>query len=231
VVLRTLNRNTTYNSTSGQYHYPQTPARVELSLWPAGLSSNAQGTIDWAGGEISWDSPYMQNGYYYAMFSDVNVECYDPPSGYNNDGTKAYVYTTTAGTNDTVQTVNNNTILSSFYASGDNPKYNPDASSSASGTKTATSSGSAAATSDLQTVPGVSGGGVRGDGSSDSSSGDTSSASGSASASSAASTSSSSSGGGFSQGMSGTGGTNDGSKVVAGSLVALVAFFAAAMML
>lgn len=70
-VLRTKNRNETYNSTTGQYHYPQSPSRIQLSLWPAGASSNAQGTIDWAGGAIDWNSPYMQNGYYYAMVKDI----------------------------------------------------------------------------------------------------------------------------------------------------------------
>jgi len=70
-VLRTLNRNDTYNSTTGQYHYPQSPARVQLSLWPAGLQSNGQGTIDWSGGLVDWDSSEMQNGYYYAMVNDV----------------------------------------------------------------------------------------------------------------------------------------------------------------
>lgn len=69
--LRTLNKNTTYNETDKQYHYPQTPARVQLSLWPAGLSTNAPGTIAWSGGEISWNSPYMVNGYYYAQVYDV----------------------------------------------------------------------------------------------------------------------------------------------------------------
>ena len=70
-VLRTLYRNETYNETAGQYHYPQTPSRVQFSLWPAGKAGNAQGTIEWAGGEIDWNSPYMQNGYYYAMVKDV----------------------------------------------------------------------------------------------------------------------------------------------------------------
>lgn len=70
-ILRTLNRNTTYNSTTGQYHYPQTPSKIELSLWPAGLASNGEGTIDWAGGLVNWDSSAMSNGYYYAMVKEV----------------------------------------------------------------------------------------------------------------------------------------------------------------
>lgn len=230
-ILRTKYRNETYNSTTGQYHYPQSPAKIELSLWPAGLESNGQGTIDWAGGLVDWNSQYMSNGYYYAQFTDVSVECYDPPSGYLNQGSKSYAYTTTAGTNDTVAITNDNTILASFYATGDNPKLDPDASSSASGTATKSSAASASTSAQVESVPGVSGGGVRGDSGTDSSSDSAaSSAASAAGATSTATSSSGTSGGGFSQGTP-SDGTNDGARVVAGSLVALVAFFAAAMML
>ena len=71
VALRTKFRNETYNATTGQYHYPQSPSRVQLSLWPAGLQSNGAGTIAWAGGLVDWDSSLMTNGYYYAQVSDV----------------------------------------------------------------------------------------------------------------------------------------------------------------
>lgn len=71
--MRTLNRKDTLNGST--YAYPQTPSRIQLSLWPAGLSSNGQGTIDWAGGLVDWDSPYMQNGYYYAKVTDVVSHC------------------------------------------------------------------------------------------------------------------------------------------------------------
>lgn len=54
--VRTLLREDTYNATSGDYMFPQTPSRLEMSVWPGGLSTNAPGTIAWAGGEISWDT-------------------------------------------------------------------------------------------------------------------------------------------------------------------------------
>jgi len=227
-IQRTLLRNETYNQTTGQYHYPQTPSRIMLSLWPAGLASNGQGTIDWAGGQISWNSPYMQNGYYYAMFKDVTVECYNPPSGYQNHGSKAYYYTTTAGTNDTVAIGNNNTVIASFQATGDKPNYDPNASQSASGTKTASSSSSATADSNPESIPGVSGAGSRGD-TAGANSNDESSASGSAAAAGATQSSNTYGSNSFSQGN--TNSQSDGARVVAGSLVALVAFLAAAMML
>jgi hypothetical protein len=119
--LRTLERKTTWNATSGRFDYPQTPSRMMLSLWPAGLPSNEKGTIDWAGGEIDWNSPYMQNGYYYARFSEVTVECYDPPAGVKKQGSKVYKYTDQRGTNDTVVISDKNVILGSLMGTGENP--------------------------------------------------------------------------------------------------------------
>lgn len=232
---RTLKKDDTYNDTTKTYHYPQTPARVQLSLWPAGLSTNGEGTVNWAGGLVDWDSPYMQNGYYYAMVKDVSVECYDPPSGYQNNGNKVYYYTSTAGMEGDVATGNNDTELASFFASGDDPKKDPNK-QSGSGTKTTQST----MTATPETVPGLSGGGNQGisgaeagsgaavDGSSDGSSGNTGAGSGSGGTTGSGSTT-------FSQGdgmdNTGNGGTSQASQVVAGSAVALLGFFAAALML
>lgn len=157
--LRTVNKADTWNTTDNTFHYPQTPARIELSLWPAGLSSNGQGTVDWSGGLVDWNSQYMKNGYYYAMFSDVNVECYDPPAGYNNSGSKSYVYTNTDGLNNSVSITDNIEILGSFYASGENPSFGAQPSGSASSSSSAAPTPSS---SDVNTVPGISGGGARG---------------------------------------------------------------------
>lgn len=160
--LRTKFRNETWNSTSNRYDFPQTPARVMLSLWPAGLPSNAPGTIAWAGGLVDWSSQYMQNGYYYAQVSEVTVECYNPPQGANVQGKKSYVYTSAAGTNDTVAMTDQQQVLASFYATGENPGTDPNASKSSS-TKTATASSTASTSAEPETVPGMSGAGSRGD--------------------------------------------------------------------
>ncbi|KAK4937590.1 putative glycosidase CRH2 [Elasticomyces elasticus] len=169
-VVRTLNREDTWNATANRYSYPQTPSRLQLSLWPGGLSTNGQGTIDWAGGLVTWDSPYMTNGYYYAMFDEVDIQCYDPPSGTQENGTKSYIYTDKAMTNNTVEITNDNTVLKSFLGSGLNMS---------AGSASASASGSAA-TSDAPTVPGLTGSGSgadgqRGSGDSSSSSADSSS--------------------------------------------------------
>ena len=123
--LRTLNRKDTWNGTSGRFDYPQTPARVMLSLWPAGLPTNEKGTIDWAGGEIDWNSPYMQNGYYYARFQELTIDCYDAPDGTKSPGNKVYKYTDYAGTNNTVEITNDQVILGSLMGTGENPGEAP----------------------------------------------------------------------------------------------------------
>jgi len=77
-VVRTLKKSDTLD-TNGVAQYPTTPARVQLSLWPAGTSNSSAGTVTWAGGMIDWtDSDYEGAGHFYALVSSVNVECADP---------------------------------------------------------------------------------------------------------------------------------------------------------
>lgn len=94
VVGRTLYKNETYNSTTKSYQYPQTPSKVDISIWPGGNSTNAPGTIAWSGGEINWDASDISDpGYYYAIVNEINITCYDPPSSTKKNGTSAYIYT------------------------------------------------------------------------------------------------------------------------------------------
>jgi len=150
-VLRTLKKADTFNETSNRYSYPQSPARVQLSLWPAGLPTNPEGTINWAGGEISWTSPYMTNGYYYAQFDSVSVDCYDAPSDAKVNGKKSYKLTNKSAEEGDFEITDDPTVLGSFLATGlnmDEGKQDASASVSGSATKTA------------NTVPGMSGAGV-----------------------------------------------------------------------
>ena len=192
--VRVLNKDQTYNATSKQFMFPQTPARLELSLWPGGLASNAEGTIEWAGGEIDWNSQDMQNpGYYYAIFSNVSITCYDPPSGANVHGNNAYIYTNSALTNDTVEIVNNSTVLVNFADTGLNMT---------AGASTSTASAASSSSTVADSIPGQSGGdGAHG-------AGDSSSSSTTATSSGASATST-----GFNQG-SGSGTTKTGTASV-----------------
>jgi len=222
-MVRTLNREDTWNATANRYFFPQTPCQVQLSLWPGGLSTNGQGTIDWAGGLVQWDSSYMTNGYYYAQFDSVSIECYDPPSGANVQGSKSYIFTDTALTNQSVEVSNNNTVLKSFLGTGTNMSANYPSG-------TASSSGSSK-TSEVATIPGLSGVGTgsnggRGDNSTDNSGSSSSSSSGTGSSATASTSGAASTG--FVQGDGGENSNGAGSitgkseTVLKGSLFAVV---------
>jgi len=236
-VRRTLNKADTFNKTDNQYHYPQSPARVELSLWPAGLSKNGEGTVAWAGGLIDWNAQDPKtNSYYYAMYQDVNVQCYDAPSGANVSGTNSYIYTDRNGVQSSIATTNDATILKSLLGTGtdmnkDYPKSKP------SGTKSA----SAVATSQVATVPGLTGAGPGTDGSrgggSTGSSGNTGGGSGSGGSQSSSAAGSASTGiGGFTQGdppssKSSSGAPSKTEEVMRGSMFAVLVAFVGMLMM
>ena len=224
-VSRILNKNDTFNKTDNQFHYPQSPARVELSLWPAGLSKNGEGTVAWAGGLIDWNSQdVQQNGYYYAMFQDINVQCYSAPSGANVSGSDSYIYTNSAGVNTSIAVTNDNTILKSLLGTGtDQDKDYP----SASGTSAAPQ-----ATSQVATVPGLTGAGPGTDGTrGGGSTGNSGSGSGSGSPAGSAAGSASTGIGGFSQGDQGKSSASKGEEVMRGSMFAALVAFIGMLML
>lgn len=251
--MRKLERDSTYNDTTKQYNFPQTPSRVQLSLWPGGLPSNGEGTIEWAGGLVDWDSKYMSNGYYFAQVKDISVECYDPPHGDDSGNNKAYYYTSTAGTEDTIAIGSNNTVIGSMQATGDDPdKGKPSPSSDSKSSSTSSSKKSTStATSVPESVPGMSGGGNAGNSGGESSGSSNEGSSNSPGTNSNGDTSGSAYDGdaaggngptSFDQGMGGSSGGSGGSggassdtsqanHVVAGSAVALLGFFIAALML
>lgn len=61
--------------------FPTTPSRVQISLWPGGSSEYANGTIEWAGGEIDYDhEDYVDQGYYWCTLQTVSVWCANSPT-------------------------------------------------------------------------------------------------------------------------------------------------------
>jgi beta-glucanase (GH16 family) len=148
---RVLKKSDTYNSTTKNYDYPQTPARVQLSLWPGGLATNGEGTIAWAGGEIDWvNHPDIKDpGYYYATIKDVAVECYDPPSDATVKGSKSYYYDDVAGLEKNVVISDKSTVLKSFLGSGTN--------------MSATYPSDSSNLDNIETVPGLTGAGTGAD--------------------------------------------------------------------
>jgi beta-glucanase (GH16 family) len=202
-VVRTLKKSDTFNETANRYQFPQTPSRLQMSIWPAGQASNAQGTIDWAGGEIDWNSQDIQEkGYYYATIGQVDVQCYTPPSGAIQTGNSAYLFTSEAALEADVEITGNSTVLGSMGATGLDMTLGADSSSSA------TSTGS-------DSVPTNNSGSVGGAGSSSSSTGTSSTEGGSSSTTSS----------GFSQGTSASQGNsapNQNERVLRGSLFAVL---------
>lgn len=145
---RTLKKEETWNETAQRFEFPQTPSRMQLSLWPAGQSSNAKGTIDWAGGEIDWDSEDIkETGSYYAKVGEINVECYDAPDGADIKGGKSYIFKDDKGLNNSVQVTNNDTTIASFGATGLHPDIGKNKSSSSNSSTTTTTSAGTVPTS------------------------------------------------------------------------------------
>ncbi|KAG6333931.1 hypothetical protein ID866_5163 [Astraeus odoratus] len=88
---RTIKASDCVNKTTGVVQYPNTPSRIQLSLWPAGIASEPQGTIQWAGGMINWNDPdYVSAGHFYALFQSVSVQCNDTLTP--NSSVTSYVY-------------------------------------------------------------------------------------------------------------------------------------------
>lgn len=116
---RTKKKSETWNETSSQWAFPQTPSRVQISLWPGGLESNPKGTVDWAGGHIDWNSQEIKDyGYYFATFNEVSVECYKTNSPPGTNKGRSYYYNDISATNDTVVDSNKPTILKSLLGTG-----------------------------------------------------------------------------------------------------------------
>lgn len=229
---RVLKKSDTWNSTCNCYNYPQTPARVQLSLWPGGLSTNAPGTIAWAGGEIDWNSQDIKdNGYYYVTFKEVKIQCYDPPSDAKKEGSGSvsYIYNDAAGLESNVVMTDEGTILKSFLGTGTNMTADVPKSSS-----TGTASGSAASATDIATIPGLTGAGtgangLRGD--DDSSSSSTTASGSAATGSSTSASDSASTSGGFVQGN--VQGTSEAATqgILRGSMLAIIVAVVGVMVL
>ncbi|PHH73699.1 hypothetical protein CDD82_5319 [Ophiocordyceps australis] len=163
-MVRNRLRKDTWNETSQQWQFPQTPARVQLSIWPGGLASNSEGTKKWAGGEINWDDDDVkQVGYFYATLSDVSIECYDAKRAPGTHSGRSYTYSNGRGTNDTVVDGNKGTVLGSLEASGlDMDKGKKEATLSSSSSSSSATKSAATPKNTVKTIPGGSMTGAQG---------------------------------------------------------------------
>ncbi|KAG9004295.1 hypothetical protein FRB94_006822 [Tulasnella sp. JGI-2019a] len=99
--VRTLQKTDTLSSDGTYYEYPTTPARVQFSIWPAGIASEPAGTVAWAGGMIDWSDPdYVAQGHFSTIIKSVTIKCSaETTTTSANNGTlpansQSYVYTT-----------------------------------------------------------------------------------------------------------------------------------------
>ena len=63
--------------TNGGKNYPQTPMRLKLGNWCGGCSGEAQGTVEWAGGNTTFN-----NAPYVMYVKSVAIQNYNPGSAY-----------------------------------------------------------------------------------------------------------------------------------------------------
>lgn len=141
---RTKKRSETWNATTNQWAFPQTPSRVQLSIWPGGLETNGQGTIDWAGGKIDWNDDEIKNyGYFFATFGEITVECYKTDKAPGTNKGVSYYYNDISATNNTVVDSDKPTVLKSFLATGTDMDKGD-----------GTTSGGATASSSVNAIPG-----------------------------------------------------------------------------
>ncbi|CCH44571.1 Xyloglucan endotransglucosylase/hydrolase protein 20 [Wickerhamomyces ciferrii] len=135
---RTLKKEDTWNSSTNSYHYPQTPSRVQFSLWPGGDSDNSVGTIAWAGGAIDWDADDIKDyGYYYMLLKNVSIECYEAPEDTLIEGDVSYIFNSSSSFDqDDIVISDEETVLGSDEASGLDPDEGKSSSSSDSDSST-----------------------------------------------------------------------------------------------
>lgn len=158
---RSLNKNDTWNATANRFFYPQTPSRLQMSLWPGGAASNAVGTIEWAGGLVDWNSPDIQEyGYFYADIAWVSIQPYDTPAGVkmvncNSTLCNAYVYNSSFGVQENITMVNAKTWLGYSWSTGLDPNNEDveEVHTVTSGSKTLLSTSTKTATADASAQP------------------------------------------------------------------------------
>lgn len=130
-------------------NYPQTPMRLKMGNWCGGCSGEAAGTIEWAGGNTTFDdSPYIM------YVESVSITNYNPGSKYE--------YSDETGDYGSIKVINGTTTgsASAATATSTGSKTATSGSTTASSGSATASSGSAGTTSvptSMLSVAGVDG--------------------------------------------------------------------------
>ncbi|KAJ5375524.1 Concanavalin A-like lectin/glucanases superfamily [Penicillium concentricum] len=139
-VLRTLTSNDAQSGT----RYPQTPMNVRIGIWAGGDPTNAEGTIQWAGGLTDYSkTPYTM------YIKDVTIVNYNPAESYtwSDQSGSAESIKFTGSTNSTSSTVSKPSVAGSLITAASTAR--PSSSSSVSRPSAPTSSPAFNAASNL----------------------------------------------------------------------------------
>lgn len=118
-VVRTIKESDTV--VNGVSEFPNTPSRVQLSIWPAGINTSAPGVVQWAGGMINWNDPdYVSAGHFYALVSSVSIKCADPQAP--GPDITSYVYGQNASTDTPAVDFSNKSTIDAAYTTSINSK-------------------------------------------------------------------------------------------------------------
>jgi len=92
-VVRSVKKTDTLDP-SGIPEFPTTPARVQISIWPAGINTSAPGTVQWAGGMINWSDPDYSaaGGHFAAVVNSVKIKCGTSSNTTVPNTPRSYVY-------------------------------------------------------------------------------------------------------------------------------------------
>jgi hypothetical protein len=98
-------RSLEYSNALGGKNYPQTPCKVAIGVWAAGSSSEAEGTITWAGGLTDFDdAPFTM------YVESVKIENYNPGRNYK--------WTDQTGDNTSIEVLNSTSISNTTSSTG-----------------------------------------------------------------------------------------------------------------
>ncbi|KAJ6183656.1 hypothetical protein N7519_004957 [Penicillium mononematosum] len=126
-------RTVNYNDAQGGARYPQTPMNIRVGIWAGGAPTNAQGTIDWAGGPTDYSK-----GPYSMYIKSITVK--------NANPAESYTWSDKSGSSDSIKFTGSNAVSSRSTTSEAATSSSSEAASSTDSPSTTTEGTSSAAT-------------------------------------------------------------------------------------
>lgn len=129
-------RTVNYNDAQGGTRYPQTPSNIRVGIWAGGAPTNAQGTIDWAGGPTDYSK-----GPYSMYIKSITVK--------NANPAESYTWSDKSGSSDSIKFTGSDAV-SSRSTTSEAATSSSEATSS-TGSPSTTTEGTSSATTTLST--------------------------------------------------------------------------------